>query len=200
MIVAIIAAEKIGTDSEQYFKEAAGESAIERLAATVLRGPFGATLVAAHPAIAERVKKALNGFSLQFVNAPGAPDANALTLEALKAAGAFRTRWEKAMAAAGARFSKQKPGGSDWSKHKQNADVKVRGLARSFDRDGVMLIPADSSDLTKECIAELVENFAEGKKLSHPPGGPLVLSLEEANEAAALKTPAELGAWLSKRG
>lgn len=196
MIVALIIAEKSGVEAEAYFAKANGGSALESLAGTVLRGPFGGTLVAARPEIASRAKETLSGFALQFVDTSRVKSANELNIEALKAAAAFRARWEKAMSAAGARFSKQKDGGTDWAKHKQHADVKVRGLARSFDRDGVMLIPASANKLSKERIAEMVECFARGEKASAATGEPVLLSLESANAGAQLKLDADFNAWL----
>ena len=159
MFVAVILAAKSGGDATQYFDGAPSESLIECVAAAVLRGPFGGVLVAAHPQIAARVREKLHGFAVQFVETAQARNADEVRAAGLKAAADFRARWEKARAAAAGRFAGA--GGQDWSKHKQHADVKVRGLARSFDRDGVLLVPGDALNLSKEKLAELIEKFTQ---------------------------------------
>ena len=87
-----LVAEKSGAEAEAYFAKANGGTALEVLAGTVLRGPFGGTLVAAHPAIAARVKETLAGFAVQFVDTSRVKNANELNIEGLKAAQAFRAR------------------------------------------------------------------------------------------------------------
>ena len=161
MIVAVILAVKSGDEANIYFDGAPGESRIERVAAAVLRGPFGGVLAAAHPQIDARIREKLNGFAVKFVAANQARNADDVRAAGLKAAADFRARWEQARAAAAGRFGATE--GQDWSKHKQHADVKIRGLARSFDRDGVLLVPADAHNLTKEKLAELIEKFAQQK-------------------------------------
>ena len=48
----------------------------------------------------------------------------------------------------------------DWARHSKNADVKVRGLARSFERDGIMLFRAERPLIKPELQAQMVEAFA----------------------------------------
>jgi CTP:molybdopterin cytidylyltransferase MocA len=206
MIVAVILADKNAPLADTYFAAAeSGEgSVLERTAATVLRGPFGGTLVAAQPALHGRVKSALSGFAVQFVDVPATAQMGpAVVLAGLTAAAAFRSRWEKAMAAANARFEKKDPDGSpgDWAKHKQHADVKVRGLARSFDRDGVLLVPADAPLLKPETLATAVERFARDaskKAVQIVRDGvrdwPAVLTLDAASELGA--SGLDVQAWL----
>ena len=165
------------------------ETALERLVRVVLRGPFGGTIVAADAAFSADVKNALSGFVVQHVALPSAAQGTVGALApALKFAEEFRARWERAMAAANARFKdesdddgddndddtpaknpkgpprKSQPGHAhapqDWGRHSKNADVKIRGLARSFERDGVMLFRAERPLLRPELQAQLVEAFA----------------------------------------
>ncbi len=97
----------------------------------------------------------------------------------------------------------------DWAKHKQSADVKIRGLARSFDRDGVLAIPADCVEIGKEDLARMVEAFArEGQAAQPRPfaqavrsgvrGWPVILSLEGASEVEALDKSVVITEWLLK--
>ncbi len=99
MLVALILADSSRACAIRDAANRAGETAIEHVAGMVLRGPFGGTLVAAHPAQSDAVKAALQGFAVQHVAASG-DGAHALMISALKAATAFRARWERAMAAA----------------------------------------------------------------------------------------------------
>ncbi|MEI6232483.1 MAG: hypothetical protein WCT04_05495 [Planctomycetota bacterium] len=222
MIVAIVLANQPGPVSEKYFEATGDESVIERVTGTVLRGPFGGTLVAAHPTLAEDVQEALAGFAVQHVDVRSIPttssDSHAVLISALFAAEAFRTRWAKAMAAATGRF--ESAGGKntgeaaldpkgEWSKLKKSSDVKIRGLARSFDRDGVLIIPADCASIQKEQLAQMVETFArEGQQPNAKPfvqaitsgerGWPVMLSLDGAREIAALPPSCDFSAWLLK--
>lgn len=209
MIVAIALAPQSGVDDE---------TVIEGVTATLLRGPFGGTLVAAHPAAMADLEDALAGFAVQYVQiAPnGNPTPQAILAAALKSADAFRARWEKAMAAAAGRFEKtpSDPGdilptkdAAEWAKLKHNPDVKIRGLARSFDRDGVLVVPADYSDLKKEHLAQMVEAFArDGQQPAPKPfaqavmngmrGWPVIMTVEGAREVAALPAATVLPDWL----
>jgi CTP:molybdopterin cytidylyltransferase MocA len=211
MILALLLADK--PDSGRYFAPSGEGCVIERVAATVLRGPFGGTLVAARAEIAPKAKEALRGFALQHVDTSQAPGGtHGILIAALNAAEEFRSRWEKARAAAAERFEKTAPGkngGSDWGKHKQSADVKIRGLARSFDRDGVLVIPADSVDLKPEHLARVVEAFARDGQESKPHAfaqvvysgqrsWPVAMSLEGAREVAGLSAKTEFSEWLLK--
>lgn len=187
------------------------ESVIERVAGTVLRGPFGVTLVATTKLHSEQAKTVLNGFAVQHVEA--APES--LLSAALKFAQDYRLRWENAMAAAGKRFSAPEHDEEgdekvDWSKHKGSADVKVRSLARSFERDGVYICQADQPLLNTEVQAHLIERFCTPGKGEAPQtmravtqavysgerGFPVILSLEAVTEVAALKPGADLQNWL----
>lgn len=218
MIIALVLINE--SDAARYFETEDGETTIERVTGTVLRGPFGGTLVAAIPALSAKVKNALQGFAVKHVELPAGFTAHAgphlLLMEALKAAEAFRARWEKAMAAAAGRFEKTrgteaptKGAGGEWSKHKQSADVKIRGLARSFERDGVLVLPGDCIEIKKEHLAHMVEAFArEGQTAAAKPfaqalvagvrGWPVMLSLEGAREVAALPAGTIFSEWLLK--
>ncbi|HLX64401.1 MAG TPA: hypothetical protein VKX17_24215 [Planctomycetota bacterium] len=219
MIVAILLADKSDPDSARYFAANGGATVIERVASTVLRGPFGGTLVAARPEISAKIKDSLQGFALQIVETSGAKSgAHSILIEGLKAAEAFRARWEKAMAAAALRFQKSpgkeaggKSGGApgDWNKHKQSADVKIRGLARSFERDGVLVLPADSVEIGKEQLARMVEAFARDGQEARPHafvqavidgarGWPVIMSPDAAREVAALPVETVFAKWLVK--
>jgi CTP:molybdopterin cytidylyltransferase MocA len=164
------------------------ETSVERVARVVLRGPFGGTVVAAHAKYQSDLKEALSGFAVQHVALPAAaiPGTVGALLPALKFAEDFRTRWERARAAAAARFKEDdsdededddadeppspkrkkntpKQGAAevrDWSRHSKNADVKVRGLARSFERDGIILFRAERPLIKPELQAQMVEAFA----------------------------------------
>jgi|GEM_PF-2504504 len=188
------------------------ESVIERVTRTVLRGPFGVTIVASSPPLAAEIKSELNGYAVQHVEAPG----DALLIVALKFAQDFRARWEKAMAAAGKRFAadEKSEGDSelqeDWSKHKSSADVKVRSLARSFERDGVMLFYGDQPLISPEIQAQVIERFCTPRKDETPQtmrpvtqavysgerGFPVILNLDAVKDVLALKPGADLEKWL----
>ena len=62
---------------------------------------------------------------------------------------------------------------AEWSRHSANADVKVRGLARSFERDGVILFRGDSPLIRPELQAQLVESFARAGAAKGPEGAAL---------------------------
>ncbi len=219
MIVALVLAG--ASDTAQYFDMVDGETTIERVTGTVLRGPFGGTLVATPPALLAKVKNALQGFAVQHVDLPAGFAAqtgpHALFVEALKAAEAFRARWERAMSLAAGRFEKssgkgdsiKKGSSGEWSKHKQSPDVKIRGLARSFERDGVLVVLGDGVEIKKEHLAHIVEAFArEGQTVTAKPfaqailagvrGWPVMLSPEGAREVAALPAGTVFSEWLLK--
>jgi hypothetical protein len=205
------------------FAELGKEAALEHLVRTVVRGPFGVTIVAATPHNSSEIKKLLGGFAVQFVDA--ASDQQLLSA-ALKFAADYRLRWEKVMADAKARFAgkddddeddsrKQirKPGGKggakDWANLKSSSDVKVRGLARSFDRDGIMLFPADRPAISLELQAQMVEAFGreqadKGAKarpiaqavFAGERGYPVILDLPAAKELEVLPPATNFDDWL----
>ena len=188
MIIALILADKVLPliDALPPFLLPLGnETALERVARVVLRGPFGGTIIASDAGHSKDVQEALTGFAVRHVALPltARPGSIGALTPALAFAEDFRTRWERAMAAANARFKdepdddsdedsdaarpngkKSKPGKpdapQDWVRHSKNADVKVRGLARSFERDGVMLFRAERPLIRPELQAQLVEAFA----------------------------------------
>ena len=220
MIVAIVLADQEGAPSDALFAENNDETAIERVTGTVLRGPFGGTLVAAHPTLLKDVQEALTGFAVQYVeissNSNPSENVHSILITALKASDAFRTRWAKAMAAANGRFEKSGTQNQDagnpnpsaeWSKLKQSADVKIRGLARSFDRDGVLIIPGDAAFIKKEHLAQMVEAFArDGQQpQAHPfaqavsngeRSWPVIMSWEGAQEVMKLPPSTDFSKWL----
>jgi CTP:molybdopterin cytidylyltransferase MocA len=231
MIVAILLADQttpIADGLPAPLLDAGGQTVIERIAGTVLRGPFGGTIVAAHPETSVKIREALHGFALQHAEIKSARGPHSILSQALNVAAQFRQRWEKIMAAAASRFdtddddeedeanerpkkkSPPKPQGkADWSKHRKSPDVKVRGLARSFDRDGVMIFRADQPLVSLELQAQVVEAFArEGaakgdaaKAFAQPVcsgqrGFPIVMDLNAAREAAALPATTEFDRWL----
>ncbi len=191
---------------------------LDALTRTILRGPFGLTLVAARSAQIATAQAQLSGYAIQIVDvASSAP--HALLIEGLAHARQARARWEKARAAAVSRFGEDaepqrtdqpeaRRGAGDWSKLQQSPDVKLRGLARSFQRDGVMLIRADTPALSLELQAQIVEAFArEGSRVpSARPitqtvrGGmrdyPVLLGLEVAQEVEALPPATDFDEWL----
>lgn len=252
MIVAIILADRTTNPSQgmaPYFlpppdatNDSGEETLLERVAATVLRGPFGGVIVAAAKEHSAAAKEVLNGFAVQHLQVAGS-GAHSAVAEALAFAAAFRARWEKAMAAAGQRFSsadeddeededdndddgedavspkakaKNKPPASKaakkeegWTRHSQSPDVKIRGLARSFDRDGVILFRAERPVFRPELQARVVEAFGrEGteRAVSARPlgqavyqgqrGYPVILSLDAAREIAALPASTLFDDWL----
>lgn len=214
MIIALILADQTAPlirNSLPYLLPVGDESVIERVARVVLRGPFGATVIASPASSAKELKSALNGFVVQYATLPIAgPGTMASLTAALKFSEEFRARWEKARAAAAQRFnaddddeddeeeeddddeggaapskspgksrttsSKSQPASKDtraeWSKHSANADVKVRGLARSFERDGVMLFRGESPLLRPELQAQMVESFAREAQQKGPKARP----------------------------
>ena len=118
------------------------------------------------------------------------------------------------MSNAAGRFEKsggdeEKNSAGEWSKHKKSPDVKIRGLARSFERDGVLVCPGDFAEIQKEQLAQMVEGFArDGQSTSPHPfaeavsaglrGWPVMLSLDGAREVAALPAETVLPDWLLK--
>lgn len=222
MIIAIVILDRIQPqldNKDPYFLTLGTETVLERVARTVLRGPFAGTIIASDAAFSARAKETLDGFAVQHVEA-ATPD---LIQSALKQADSFRQRWKKAMAAAKARFgdssTAEKKSSTrkddktarkeDWDKHKGDPDVKLRGLARSFDRDGVMLFRANQPLLTIEFQAQLIENFAregvdkgsaarpftqavyEGER-----GYPMLIDFENVAEVTALPPATDFSKWL----
>jgi len=211
MILALLIANN--PDESAYLATGEGGAVIETVAATALRGPFGAVMFAARADYADRLDVALEGFALQHVDASTAkPGAHGVLIAAIKAAEAFRLRWEKVRAAAAGRFENKDAGAgkkSDWGKHKQSADVKIRGLARSFDRDGILVIPADAHELKAEHLARVVEAFARDGQDATPHsfaqavsngerGWPVGMTLDAAKEVSALPPETDFAAWLLK--
>src|SRR5205814_10033602 len=99
MIVAIVLADKSMPDDGHYFERRGEAAFIERVASTVLRGPFGGTLVASRPESVAKIKDALHGFALQHVDTSrAAAGAHGILSEGLIAAEASRSRWEHARA------------------------------------------------------------------------------------------------------
>jgi hypothetical protein len=205
-----------------YFAALGKESALEHLVRTVVRGPFGVTIVVASPHNSIEIKKLLGGFAVQFVDA--GTDQHLLSA-ALKFAADYRQRWEKVMADAKARFagkddedeeddkqirkSGKKEGGKDWANLKSSADVKVRGLARSFDRDGIILFPADRPAITLELQAQMVEAFgreqadkgAKARPIAQAVhagerGYPVVMDLSVVKEVEGLPAETKFDDWL----
>ena len=215
MIVAIILCnrtEAVSDGKPAYFPPLGEETAIERLIQVVARGPFGGTLVASAAPLAAEMRQTLAGFTVQHVElAPAAPGSVAELLPAFRAAEAFRGRWEKAHAAATGRFGGKQPEaeeGPDWKKLRGSADVRVRGLARSFDRDGVMLFRGDQPGLSLDVQAHLSEHFgrdasasAAGLRTSYAgqPDYPVVLGLEAVREVLALPPETLLDDWLAEQ-
>ena len=187
MIVAIILADftqPLIRGHVPYLLPMGDETVIERIARVVLRGPFGGTIVASAASFHSEVRSALEGFAVQHVALGGGggelqSGSAGAAAQALKFAESFRVRWEKAMAAAAERFgagdddedddAPQTPPGArkprnkkaaDWASHSRSADVKVRGLARSFERDGVILFRGDCPLIAPDLQAQVVEAFA----------------------------------------
>ncbi len=235
MIVALILCDRtapVADGQAAYFLPLGEESVIERIAGTVLRGPFGGAIVMAAPVHAVALQEQLQGFAVQHLEARSAgAGPHAALAEALAAAEKFRARWEKAMAAAAARFggaddvgdegapsrrgnAPVKDGGkkAPWTRHRKSADVKIRGLARSFERDGVIVFRGERPGIGLELQAHLVDAFGrEGeargdaaRPFARPVcagqhGYPLVLSVVGAREVGALPPSTDLEAWLAQR-
>jgi len=194
----------------------ADSSLLEHLVSTVLRGPFGGTIVALHNDLAEAAQEQLHGFAVHpFTVKNIAAGPHAAWIEGLAAAAAFRERWEKAMAAAQSRFqgapgrsssgAQPAPPKNTWAEHRASKDVKIRGLARSFDRDGVIVFRGDYPAMSLELQSQLVDAF--GKEASSPRpiaqavyqgrrGYPLILNLDAAKEVQSLSLNTDLDAWL----
>ena len=223
MIIALILADQTAPlirNSTPYLLPVGDESVIERVARVVLRGPFGAAVIASPASSAKELRSALNGFVVQYATlpaaAPGTPGTMGSLTAALKFSEEFRARWEKARAAAAQRFnaddedddddqeddddeddaappkssgksrttsSKSQPASKDtrgeWSRHSANADVKVRGLARSFERDGVMLFRGESPLLRPELQAQMVESFAREAQQKGPKARPFAQAVHQ---------------------
>jgi CTP:molybdopterin cytidylyltransferase MocA len=243
MLLAIILADNTRTIRGQppYLLPLGRETVIERAAAGVLRGPFGGVIIASAPQFAPRIREQLQGYAAQHVQLKGlGKGPHAALTESIAFAEAFRQRWEKARAAAAARFTddgndgddgdddldgeddvapaspakkqaprpRGKPGG-DWSSHRKSADVKIRGLARSFDRDGIMIFRGDCPALSAELQARVVEAFgregvekgAQARGIAQAVcagqrGYPVALTLDAAREVAALPPTACFDDWL----
>jgi len=233
MITAIILADRISPqiqDTPPCLLPLENESILSRIARVVLRGPFGGTLIASRADIQADIEEELQGYAVQHVKLPNdaAPGSIAALAPALKHAEDFRKRWEKARAAAASRFgddddeddkeshdakpAKKKSGAGGaaaaWPLHRKNADVKVRGLARSFERDGVLLFHADAPLIRPELQAQLIEAFArEAEKSAQPRpfaqciaagvrGWPLAIDARAVSELLALSPATLLDDWL----
>lgn len=201
-------------------------SVLEHMLGTVLRGPFGGTIVALHPDFADAAQEQLSGFAAHpLVVDSIAQGPHAAMREGLAAAAKLRERWEKAMAAAASRFAPESEspakisgkknesvGKAAFSAHRASKDVKIRGLARSFDRDGVILFSGEYPAMSLELQAQLVEAFGrEGadKGASARPyaqavhqgkrGYPILMSLDAAREVSQLSASTDFDAWLLQR-
>jgi len=234
MIIAIVLAEPLApVDGEQpYFLDAGGASVLERAVSRVLRGPFGGTIVATSSDLEADCREALSGFAVQYaVTDDPATVAKAGLLEAA----AFRKRWEKAMALASQRFG-AKPGkktdnsrasqyqntrakdddedGSDertdWKGLQKNSDVKIRGLARSFDIDGIMLFRGERAGLKLETQALLIDTFTrEANNGATQPlarivangrdAYPVLANLAAAKELENLPLSTRIDTWLASQ-
>src|SRR3989442_277040 len=107
MIVSVILADRteplIG-GKLPYELPAGSETVIERVARTVLRGPFGGTIVVAPASHIGKLKPLLEGFAVHWIDSGAGPAE--LGLEAgLHFATVLRERWEQAMSRAAAQFS-----------------------------------------------------------------------------------------------
>ena len=226
MIIAIVVVDKSDVllqGKPPYFAALNAETALEHLVRTVLRGPFGVTVVASAPQFANQVKEHLSGFAVQYVASGSGLQ---LLSAALKFAADYRERWLKVMLAAKARFAGQadeededvKPSPrpqrkgadrKDWATLKSSADVKVRGLARSFDRDGIIVFPANRPAISLELQAQMVEAFGRESSDKGPNarpiaqvvhagmrGYPVIMDLAVAKEVEALPVSASFDDWL----
>jgi hypothetical protein len=225
MIVAIVLAEpQPSQDGEQpYFSEHGESAVLDQAVSRVLRGPFGGTVIATTSELEEECQELLDGFAVKYAVAD---DASFVAKAGLLEAAAFRKRWEKIMAGAAQRFNAggkkksgkaqaahdhedeedEEGGTADWKSLQKSGDVKVRGLARSFDCDGVMLFRGDRPDLKLETQAALVEAFARegaGKNFARvsykgKPGYPVLANLQGFKELEALPLDVPLDTWLAK--
>jgi CTP:molybdopterin cytidylyltransferase MocA len=185
MIVAIVVVDPLPAvkDAENpggvqpYFLKSGGQSVLEHAVSRVLRGPFGGTIVAVAEELEEPCREALDGFAVQFASAD---DARAVEKAGLLEAAAFRQRWEKARSLAAARFGgaggnprerrKGRSGGDDdgesddWKRHADAEDVKVRGLAQSFECNGVMLFRGERAGLKLETQAALIDAYSKAAR------------------------------------
>ncbi|HEY3320229.1 MAG TPA: hypothetical protein VGP72_07175 [Planctomycetota bacterium] len=197
---------------------------LEQLISAILRGPFGLTVVGAPPDLLPIAHEHFRGFAVQTIPLTAAESRPLGSLqEALTFCGEARGRWEKASAAAAARFSKQPskqgsagPGSAPGSaldpqtraKLHSSPDVKLRGLARSLERDGVMLFHAEPH-MTPELQAQLVEAFGREGAAKGPAarpftqavysgvcGFPVLLSLAGIEQIMALPQQTDFDAWL----
>jgi CTP:molybdopterin cytidylyltransferase MocA len=212
MIVAVILADQISSGKPVYFQPLDKGTTIERVAQVVLRGAFGGVVVASAPPIHSEMKQALSGFAVQHLQLD---PSKGTVQQSLEFADAFRQRWEKAMSSAAERFGgekspRAKKGGSksaDWSRHRQSPDVKVRGLARSFERDGVMLFRGERSEITPELQARMIEKFGAAAKSGQPRpimqpvfqgqrGYPILFDLLIEKEIEALPASTDFDEWL----
>lgn len=212
MIVAIILCDRadIVIDGKPvYFLPLGEETVLERVVRTVLRGPFGATIVATAPAVAEQARALLSGFAVQQLALDRlSDDPNAGLAQALKFAAQARARWQRAMAGAAARFGGAGKGQDDFSRHRRSPDVKIRGLAHSFQRDGVILFrgerPLSGPELQAHIVAAFgTETGPSAHALTRPVcagqrGYPVLLDAALVNEVAALPPGVNLEAWLQQ--
>jgi hypothetical protein len=98
-------------------------------------------------------------------------------------------------------------GASDWKTLSKSGDVKVRGLARSFDCDGVMLFRGDRPSLKLETQATLIDTFVRegaGKNFARvsfegQPGYPVLANLAGLKELEALPLHIKLDDWLTQK-
>ena len=119
-----------------------------------------------------------------------------------------RQRWQKAMAGAAARFAGAGEGTGDLTRHRRSPDVKIRGLAHSFQRDGVMLFRGDCPLTGPELQAQIIEAFGtESGPSAHAlvrpvyagkRGYPMLLDLAVSKELATLPPDTNLETWLQR--
>jgi len=219
MIVAIVLAHRLDPQIHNrppFLLSIGDETILERVVSVALRGPFGGVVVASAEEVADDVNKVLAGFAVQQLTLN---DSETAVAESVAFAADFRARWQRVMDAAAQRFSgdgkkksaKNQPVKSGYTpgmpEHRKNPDVKVRGLARSFDRDGIVFLRADQPGLRLEVQAQIVEAFgreghdkgAAARSIAQAVyagqrGYPLAMTLDAAEEAAQAKLP--LDNWL----
>jgi CTP:molybdopterin cytidylyltransferase MocA len=216
MIVAVILADRDSPAIDgkpPYLLPLDNDTLIERIVRVVVRGPFGGVVVASAASIHSDVQEALSGFAIQHLELKQGQ--KGALQQSLQFAREFRARWEKAMAAAAQRFggaekgakesrgSKDGDAKADWSRHRKSPDVKVRGLARSFERDGVMLFRGERPGVTAELQARIVETFARenARPVVQPlyageRGYPVLFDLDVARELESLAAGTDINAWL----